>query len=40
MNNIWCAYFVDMQLISRNSKEIRFVFCITDVFSKYGMNFL
>ena len=34
--NIWGADLVDMQLISRYNKRIRFLLCVTDIFSKYA----
>ena len=36
MNNIRCADLADTQLISRYNKEIRFILCFIDVFSKYA----
>ena len=35
-DNIWGADLVDMQLISRYSKRIRFLLCVIDIFSKYA----
>ena len=35
IDNIWGADLADMQLISKFNKEIRFLLCVIDVFSKY-----
>ena len=35
-DNIWGADLVDMQLISRYNKGIRFLLCVTDIFRKYA----
>ena len=35
-DNIWGADLADMQLISRYNKGIRFLLCVTDIFSKYA----
>ena len=34
-DNIWRADLVDMQLISKCNKRIRFLLCVIDIFSKY-----
>ena len=34
-DNIWGADLTDMQLISKFNKEIRFLLCVIDIFSKY-----
>ena len=34
-DNIWGADLADMQLLSRYNKGIRFLLCVTDIFSKY-----
>ena len=36
VDNIWPANLADMQLISKFNKIIRFLLCITDLFSKYA----
>ena len=36
IDNIWGADLADMQLISKFNKEIRFLFCVIDIFSKYA----
>ena len=36
MKNIWGADLADMQLISRFDKEICFLLCVIDIFSKYA----
>ena len=36
INNIWDAHLVDMQLISKFNKGIRFLLCVTIIFSKYA----
>ena len=36
MDNIWGADLADMQLISKFNKEIRFLLCVIDIFSKYA----
>ena len=35
-DNIWAAYLVDIQLISKFNKGLRFLLCVTDVYSKYA----
>ena len=35
-NNIWGADLADMQLLSKYNKGIRFLLCVTDIFSKYA----
>ena len=35
-NNICSADLADMQLISKFSKEFRFLLCVIDIFSKYA----
>ena len=35
-DNIWSADLAEMQLISRYNKGIRFLLCVTDIFSKYA----
>ena len=35
IDNIWVADLVDMQLISKFNKGIRFLFCVIVIFSKY-----
>ena len=35
-DNIWGADLADMQLLSRYNKEIRFLLCVFDIFSKYA----
>ena len=35
-DNIWGADLADMQLLSRYNKEIRFLLCVIDIFSKYA----
>ena len=34
-DNIWGADLADIQLISKYNKGIRFLLCVTDIFSKY-----
>ena len=34
--NIWGADLANMQLIRKYNKEIRFLLCAIDIFSKYG----
>ena len=36
MDNICSADLADMQLISKFNKEIRFLLCVIDIFSKYA----
>ena len=36
VDNIWGADISDMQLISKFNKEIVFLFCAVDIFSKYA----
>ena len=38
-DNIWGADLADMQLINKFNKGIRFLLCVTDIFSKYGWVF-
>ena len=33
---IWGAHLVDMQLLSKYNKGIRFLLCVIDIFSKYA----
>ena len=35
-DNIWAAYLVDIQLISKFNKGLHFLLCVTDVYSKYA----
>ena len=35
-DNIWDADLADMQLLSRYNKEIKFLLCVIDIFSKYA----
>ena len=35
-DNIWGVYLADMQLLSKYNKEIRFLLCVIDIFSKYA----
>ena len=35
-DNIWGTDLADIQLISKSNKEIRFLLCVIDIFSKYG----
>ena len=35
-DNIWGTDLVDMQLISKFYKEIRFLLCVSDIYSKYA----
>ena len=35
-DNIWGPDLADMQLLSRYNKEIRFLLCAIDIFSKYA----
>ena len=35
-DNIWGADLADMQLISKFNKGVRFLLCVTDIFSKYA----
>ena len=35
IDNIWVVDLVDMQLISKFNKGIRFLFCVIVIFSKY-----
>ena len=35
-DNIWGAALADMQLINKINKEIRFLLCVIDIFSKYA----
>ena len=36
IDNIWSAVFTDLQVIGKFNKGIRFLLCITGIFSKYG----
>ena len=36
IDNIWGAGLADMKSISKSNKEIRFLLCVVDIFSKYG----
>ena len=36
IDNIWNVDLADMKLISKFNKEIRFLQCVTDIFSKYA----
>ena len=36
IDNIWGADIGDMQLLSKFNKEIRFLLCFIDIFSKYA----
>ena len=38
-NKIWGADLVDIQLISKFNKRIRFLLCVIDIFSKYALVF-
>ena len=35
-DNIWVVDLADMQLMSKNNKEIRYLLCVIDLFSKYA----
>ena len=35
-DNIWSADLVDLQLISKFNKGIRFLLCVIDIFSEYA----
>ena len=35
-DNIWGDDLADMQLISKNNKEVRFLLCVINIFSKYA----
>ena len=35
-DNIWGVDLADMQLLSKYNKEIRFLLCVIDIFSKYA----
>ena len=35
-DNVWGADLADMQLISKFNKELRFLLCVIDIFSKYA----
>ena len=35
-DDIWGVHLADMQLLSKYNKEIRFLLCVIDVFSKYA----
>ena len=36
MDNVWDVHLADMKLLSKFNKEIRFLLCIIDIFSKYA----
>ena len=36
IDNIWGVDLADMQLISKFDKEISFLLCVFDIFSKYA----
>ena len=36
IDNVWVADLADMKFISKSNKEIRFLLCVTDIFSKYA----
>ena len=36
IDNIWSAYFAEMQLISKFDKGFRFFLCFIDIYSKYA----
>ena len=40
MDHIWEVDLVDMRLISKYNKRIRFSLCVIDVFTKFGWLFL
>ena len=35
-DNVWGADLANMQLISKFNKELRFLSCVVDIFSKYA----
>ena len=35
-DNVWGADLANMQLISKFNKELRFLSCVIDIFSKYA----
>ena len=35
-NNVWCADLANAQLISKCNKEIKYLLCVIDGFSKYA----
>ena len=35
-DNIWGVHLADIQLLSKYNKEIRFLLCVIDIFSKYA----
>ena len=35
-DNIWDADLANMQLISKFNKELKFLLCVIDIFSKYA----
>ena len=35
-DNIWDVNLADMQLISRHNKGMRYLLCVTDLFTKYA----
>ena len=35
-DNVWGVDLVDMQLLSKYNKGIRFLLCVIDIFSKYA----
>ena len=36
IHNIWGAYLVDVQLVSKFNKRFLFLFCVIDIYSKYA----
>ena len=39
IKNVWGADLADMQLIIKSDKEISFLLCVIDIFSKYASVF-
>ena len=39
IDNIWGADLVDMQLISKFNKGLRFSLCVIDIYSKYARGY-
>ena len=39
IDNIWGADLVDMQLISKFNKGLRFLLCVIDIYSKYARGY-
>ena len=39
IDNIWDADLANMQLISKFIREIRFLLCVIDIFSKYAWHY-